>query len=79
MGKTCIHPSQVALANDSFRPSDDEIARALRVAEAWDAAQKEGAGALLVDGRMIDIPFALRAQAIVAMARQLGLPGAARD
>lgn len=77
LGKTCIHPSQVALANDGFRPSDDEIARAVRIAEAWEQAKKEGAGALLVDGRMIDIPFALRAQAIVAMARQLGLLPAA--
>ena len=77
MGKTCIHPSQVALANDSFRPSDEEIGRAVQVVEAWEAARKKGTGALLVDGRMIDIPFALRAQAIVAMARQLGLLPAA--
>ena len=77
MGKTCIHPSQVALANESFRPGDDEIARAVRVADAWETAQREGTGALLVDGRMIDIPFALRAQSIVAMARQLGLLPAA--
>ena len=73
MGKTCIHPSQVALANDAFRPGDEEIAHALRVVAAWDAARRDGAGALLVDGRMIDMPFALRAQAIVSLARQLGL------
>ena len=77
MGKTCIHPSQVALANDSFRPSDEEIGRAVQVAEAWEAARKKGTGALLVDGRMIDIPFALRAQADADMARQLGLLPAA--
>ena len=77
MGKTCIHPSQVALANDSFRPSDEEVARAVRVADAWERAQEEGTGALLVDGRMIDIPFALRAQAVVAMARTLGILPAA--
>lgn len=77
MGKTCIHPSQVELANDTFRPGEQEIARALRVVNAWESAQKEGTGALLVDGRMIDIPFALRAQAIVALARQLGLIPAA--
>jgi citrate lyase subunit beta/citryl-CoA lyase len=77
MGKTCIHPSQVALANESFRPSDEEIARAVRVADAWETARKDGTGVLLVDGRMIDIPFALRAQAIVAMARTLGILPAA--
>jgi len=73
MGKTCIHPSQIALANQVFRPSDDEIAHALRVAAAWNAGREGGAGALLVDGRMIDIPFAKRAEAVVAWARRLGL------
>lgn len=73
MGKTCIHPSQVALANAAFRPSDQEIARAQRVVDAWEAAQQQGNGALLVEGRMIDLPFALRAQAIVALALQLGI------
>ena len=34
LGKTCIHPSQVALANEAFRPSEEEIAQALRVVEA---------------------------------------------
>ncbi len=73
MGKTCIHPSQVALANAVFRPTDEEIARALRIADAWEAAQREGVGAIVVDGRMIDIPFAKRAESVVAFARRLGL------
>src|SRR3712207_9174561 len=34
LGKSCIHPSQVALANEAFRPTDAEIAWALRVHEA---------------------------------------------
>jgi citrate lyase subunit beta/citryl-CoA lyase len=72
-GKTCIHPKQVALANDVFRPGDEEIAQALRVTQAAAWADKAGAGAFLVDGRMIDRPFLLRAQAIVAAARRLGL------
>jgi citrate lyase subunit beta/citryl-CoA lyase len=73
MGKTCIHPSQIALANDVFRPGDEEIAHSLRVVEAWREAQEKGKGALLVDGRMIDLPFAKRAEAVVALARRLGL------
>lgn len=72
-GKSCIHPSQVALANDAFRPSEQDIAQALRiVAGAREAAQK-GLGAFLIDGRMIDAPFARRAMAVVALARRLGL------
>jgi citrate lyase subunit beta/citryl-CoA lyase len=76
-GKSCIHPSQVALANDAFQPGDDEIAHALRVVDAWRDAQQKGIGALVVDGRMIDIPFARRAEAVAALARRLGLTGAA--
>jgi citrate lyase subunit beta/citryl-CoA lyase len=72
-GKTCIHPSQVALANQAFRPTDAEIAHALKVTEAAAQADARGAGAYVVDGRMIDRPFVLRARAIVTTARRLGL------
>jgi citrate lyase subunit beta/citryl-CoA lyase len=73
IGKSCIHPSQIALANDVFRPSDEDIAAAVRVLDAWHKAEKDGVGAIMVDGRMIDAPFAQRAAAIVALARQFGL------
>jgi len=76
-GKTCIHPSQVALANEAVRPGDEEIAHALRVTQAAEAAGASGVGAFLVDGRMIDRPFLLRARSIVATARRLGLLPAA--
>ena len=73
IGKSCIHPTQVPLANAVFRPSDAEIAAALRVVEAARGAEANGVGAFLVDGRMIDIPFVTRAEAIVSAARRLGL------
>jgi citrate lyase subunit beta/citryl-CoA lyase len=73
LGKSCIHPSQVALANDIFRPSDDEIAHARRVAAAADDAEARGVGAYTVDGQMVDAPFVLRARAVLATARRLGL------
>ncbi|MGH8784517.1 MAG: HpcH/HpaI aldolase/citrate lyase family protein, partial [Cupriavidus necator] len=72
-GKTCIHPSQVALANQAFRPTDAEIAHAVKVTEAAADASARGLGAYLVDGRMVDAPFLRRAQAIAATARRLGL------
>ena len=71
LGKSCIHPSQIALANEVFRPSDEEIAHSLRVLEAVKTAG--GAGAYVVDGKMIDPPFLARAQQVVATARQMGL------
>jgi citrate lyase subunit beta / citryl-CoA lyase len=78
IGKSCIHPTQVPLANAVFRPSNAEIAAALRVVEAARGAERSGVGAYLVDGRMIDIPFVKRAEAILAAARRLGLTPAAR-
>jgi citrate lyase subunit beta/citryl-CoA lyase len=73
IGKSCIHPSQVALANQAFRPTDAEIAHALKVVDAVAAAAAQGMGAYMVDGKMIDEPFARRAQAIIRQARSLGL------
>jgi citrate lyase subunit beta / citryl-CoA lyase len=73
LGKSCIHPSQIPIANDVFRPADDEIAHALRVVAAAADAQARGVGAYLVDGRMVDGPFVLRAHRIVAAAQRLGL------
>jgi citrate lyase beta subunit len=72
-GKSCIHPSQIALANQTFRPTDAEIAHALKVVQSTSDANRRGLGAYLVDGRMIDRPFVLRAEAIVATAKRLGL------
>ncbi len=68
LGKSCIHPTQIAVANEIFRPSDEEISFARRVVET---AEKTGAGAFTVDGRMIDAPFIKRARAVLAIARQL--------
>lgn len=73
LGKSCIHPSQVPLANQAFCPSEEEIGHAARVLEAARDAEARGVGAYVVDGKMIDPPFVKRAEAIVATARRLGL------
>jgi citrate lyase subunit beta/citryl-CoA lyase len=73
LGKSCIHPSQIALANETFRPSDDEIAHALRIVDAARDAESRGLGAYVVDGKMIDPPFFERALALVRDAERLGL------
>ena len=72
LGKTCIHPSQIALANDAFRPTQQELEHARRVVEAAETAEAEGRGAYVVDGKMVDVPFVKRARAIVAQANQEG-------
>jgi citrate lyase beta subunit len=75
MGKSCIHPSQIAAANSAFQPSAAEIAHAHRVVAATKQATANGIGAYMVDGRMIDAPFARRAEAVLALAESLGLVG----
>lgn len=72
-GKSCIHPTQIALANDIFRPSQAEIDHALRVEEAARESLARGVGAFVVDGRLVDGPFITRAEHLVALARRLGL------
>jgi len=72
-GKSCIHPSQVIMANEAFRPSQESIAHALRVLEAAKEAEAQGIGAYVVDGKMIDPPFFKSAQALVERAKRLGL------
>ncbi len=75
IGKSCIHPTQVPLANAAFRPTDTEISAARRIVEAARGAETSGVGAFLVDGRMIDGPFIKHAEAILGAARRLGLAG----
>jgi citrate lyase subunit beta/citryl-CoA lyase len=67
-GKSCIHPSQIAAANDIFMPDENEIAWARKVVAAAADADARGVGAYLVDGQMIDKPFVVRARAVVALA-----------
>lgn len=66
-GKSCIHPSQIATANEIFMPDAEEIAWARKVVSAAANADARGVGAYLVDGHMIDKPFVERARAVVAL------------
>ena len=67
-GKSCIHPSQVALANAGFMPGTAEVARARRIVQAAGDAEERGVGAYMVDGRMVDGPFVAGARAVIALA-----------
>lgn len=72
-GRSCIHPSQIAVVNEVFRPSDAEIAHALRVVDAAAAHLGRGVGAFAVDGRLVDGPFITQAEELLALARRLGM------
>ncbi|GJE40129.1 HpcH/HpaI aldolase/citrate lyase family protein [Methylobacterium persicinum] len=67
-GKSCIHPSQIAMANAAFLPTPAEVEWSRRILVAAAEGEAHGHGAILVDGRMIDAPFLSRARAVVALA-----------
>jgi citrate lyase subunit beta / citryl-CoA lyase len=69
MGASCIHPSQVAILNEEYRPSPDEVAAAERAVAAYDAATAAGVGAIELDGKMIDVPVIERAKHVLARNR----------
>ena len=64
-GKMAIHPSQIAVIHDVFTPSPDEIARAQRIVEAFEAAQRDGHAVIRLDNQMIDAPIVARAKKVL--------------
>ena len=74
-GKWAIHPSQVAAANNLFSPSEAEVTKAKRIIEAMEQAQKEGKGAVALDGRLIDIASIKQAEVMVKKAAEIAAAG----
>jgi citrate lyase subunit beta/citryl-CoA lyase len=70
-GKTLIHPSQVEPCNDVFSPSKDEIDNARKIIAAYEAAQAEGKGVVLVDGKLIENLHVDNAKRLVQMAEAI--------
>lgn len=64
VGKSCIHPRQVAAANQIFG-RDRDLATARRLVDAARAAAAAGRGAFLFEGRMVDRPMIAEAQALL--------------
>ncbi|MFL9926213.1 CoA ester lyase [Herbaspirillum lusitanum] len=66
-GALCIHPAQVAIINEVFSPSEQDVAWARSVLAAWEHARETGQGALALNGAMIDKPVVERALAILEL------------
>ena len=67
-GKFAIHPAQIDAINETFSPSEAEIAHARRVVEAFEEAERQGRGSTSLDGKVIDVPVVKRARAVLALA-----------
>jgi len=72
-GKWAIHPSQVGLANEVFGLKEEEVKKARRIIDAMAQAQKEGKGAVALDGKLIDNASIKQAQVLVQMAERAGI------
>jgi citrate lyase beta subunit len=70
-GKWAIHPSQLAVINDTFTPARDEVERAEAILAALAKAESAGeGGAAQLDGKMIDEASRKQAEQVVARAAQ---------
>lgn len=65
-GKACIHPSQIEPVNRVFAPSEQELVRARRIVAAYEQHLRDGQGAFLLDGALVDLPVVRWAQAVLA-------------
>ncbi|MFT4013986.1 MAG: CoA ester lyase [Paracoccus sp. (in: a-proteobacteria)] len=70
-GKTLIHPAQLAVANEVFAPSEDEIALSRRQIEAFAEAKAQGKGVAVVDGRIVENLHVETARATLAKAEAI--------
>jgi malyl-CoA/(S)-citramalyl-CoA lyase len=70
-GKWAIHPSQVAMANEVFSPTEAEVAKARRIIEELKAAEAQGKGAASLDGKMIDAASEKMARNLLAVAEAI--------
>jgi citrate lyase subunit beta/citryl-CoA lyase len=68
-GKLAIHPDQIGIINAAFTPSDAEIAHARHICDLF--AANPGAGALKLDGRMLDLPHLKQARRVLALVDEL--------
>lgn len=66
-GMLAIHPDQVPVINQAFAPSEKEAAEARRIVELF--AANPGAGALQMDGRMVEQPHLIKARRVLEALR----------
>jgi len=70
-GKTLIHPSQVEPCNEVYAPDAAEVDLSRRIIEAFAAAEKEGKGVVVVDGKLVENLHVDNAKRVVALAEAI--------
>ena len=78
-GKTLIHPAQLAVANEIFAPSAEDIARARAEVAAFEAATARGEGVAVLDGRIVENLHVETARRLLARADAIAVMPADGD
>jgi citrate lyase subunit beta/citryl-CoA lyase len=71
-GMGCIHPGQIRVIHEAFRPTEAEIAKAQKIVAAFEEAQKKGLAVVSLGSKMIDPPVVQRALKLVERAKAMG-------
>jgi citrate lyase subunit beta / citryl-CoA lyase len=70
-GKTLIHPKTIAAANAAYGPTAEAVAQARRFVAGFEAAQAEGKGVVLVDGKLVENLHVANSRRLVALADRI--------
>lgn len=73
VGKWAIHPSQVSIAKEVFSPTQKEVDDARAIKASFEKALSEGLGAVMHDGKMIDIASMRIVNNVIERADQIGM------
>lgn len=78
-GKGCIHPRQIKVIHEGFKPSEEEIKKAKKIVNALEEAKKRGSGVVSLGSKMVDPPVVKRAERILKMAKAMRILKEARN
>ncbi|MGO8718443.1 MAG: aldolase/citrate lyase family protein [Acidobacteriaceae bacterium] len=72
-GMGCVHPSQIAVVRQAFKPSQAELSKAINIVRAYEEAQARGLGVVSLGSKMIDPPVVARALKLAQRAQMMGM------
>lgn len=72
-GMVCIHPSHIAIANEVFTPSPEQVDYCRRMIEAFKVAEASGSAAVDFEGQHVDIAHVKTAEGIIAQAEAISV------
>lgn len=70
-GKLVIHPNQIQPCHDVFTPTVEEIAKAKKIIDAFEEAERQGRAAIQLEGKFIDYAVVEKAKRIYALAQAI--------